>query len=224
MENNAPNWKDLTEDGNHQYLMGLPDDVSLYLDDDTWDADTACRLITLGCVPDMQKMRLRAKQPIQAPEFDAIMARSACEVYDLAVSRAQKSINGGHIKEHATPREWLEWAVDKGYSVSHLRDDAQPVKKEITKTGLPKKLILTVDWPLTKELKLDNALSDVSDWLKPARMTPGSRGKSALWNPALLAFCLCDKGYSRKSAMDSHIRLYFPDWVGEWEDHKEKLP
>lgn len=113
-------WNRLLPDANHQYLMGTPDDLGPWSMADTWDSDTACQLITLGCKLDMSKKRLAAKYPVVAPEFDSVMARSICDVYDRAMVLAMASINGGNLNEHDTPENWLKWGASKGYSVSHL--------------------------------------------------------------------------------------------------------
>ncbi|MEF8717240.1 MAG: hypothetical protein V5B35_05260 [Candidatus Accumulibacter necessarius] len=96
---------------------------------------------------------------------------------------------------------------------------------EVTPTGIPKEEILAVDWPLFGQFNqesLSTALSDVPEWLKPARTARGSPGKaSALWNPAKLADCIVSKKYANQKAAVSFIGKYFADWLPEWEKLQE---
>ena len=96
---------------------------------------------------------------------------------------------------------------------------------EVTPTGIPKEEILAVDWPLFGQFNqesLSAALSDVPEWLKPARTARGSPGKaSALWNPAKLADCIVSKKYANQKAAGSFIGKYFADWLPEWEKLQE---
>lgn len=91
--------------------------------------------------------------------------------------------------------------------------------------GIPKKEVLSVDWPLYgrfKQVSLIAALSDVPDWLKPARTAPGSPGKaSALWNPASLAYCLLAQGHANEKALRFFLGRHFAESLPEWEKLQE---
>lgn len=96
---------------------------------------------------------------------------------------------------------------------------------EVTSAGITKREILAVDWPLYGQFNQDSlsaALSDVREWMKPARTALGSRGKaSALWNPAKLADCLVSKEYAKQKALSSFIGKHFNEWLSEWEKLQE---
>lgn len=88
---------------------------------------------------------------------------------------------------------------------------------QVSLSGLGRKEILSVDWPLINGFNEDSfsrALSDVPNWLKPARIAKGAPGKgSALWNPAIVAACLLEKNYARQAALTNLMRKSFPDWL-----------
>lgn len=91
--------------------------------------------------------------------------------------------------------------------------------------SIPKWQILSVEWPLHgpfNQKSLANALSDVPDWLKPARTGRGAPGvASALWNPATIADCLVDKGHANQKALGPFLAKHFPEWLNEWEKLQE---
>jgi len=91
--------------------------------------------------------------------------------------------------------------------------------------GLPKCEITAIDWPLLGRFNKDSlgrALSDVPNWLKPARTALGSPGKaSALWNPAKLADCLVSKGYANRKAIGLFVGRHFDEWLPEWKTLQE---
>ncbi len=96
---------------------------------------------------------------------------------------------------------------------------------EVTPTGISKREVLAVDWPLHglfNQESLSAALSDVREWLKPARTALGSPGKaSALWNPAKLADCLVSKRYANQKAIGLFLGRHFAEWLPEWERLQE---
>lgn len=61
-------------------------------------------------------------------------------------------------------------------------------------------------------------LSHPSEWLRPARMTSGSRGISSLWNPVLLAHALLAAKYMTAHQLDAVMREHFPTQFEEWTD------
>lgn len=84
--------------------------------------------------------------------------------------------------------------------------------------GLSKQEILANDWPIPSTINLKDILSDVPKWLEPARVSRGAAGKySALWNPAMLAFCLASTKAISKTALTRHISRFFAEWADEWE-------
>jgi hypothetical protein len=93
--------------------------------------------------------------------------------------------------------------------------------------GIGKREILAIDWPLSGSFdsnSLESALGDVPQWLMHARVAKGARGKgrgSALWNPAMIAVCLADKGYARPQALKRIIAAHFPEWANELEQKQE---
>lgn len=93
-------------------------------------------------------------------------------------------------------------------------------KTKVSLSGLGRKEILSVDWPLINGFNEDSfsrALSDVPNWLKPARIAKGAPGKgSALWNPAIVAACLLEKNYAKQAALTNLMRKSFPDWLEQW--------
>ena len=96
---------------------------------------------------------------------------------------------------------------------------------EGTPTGISRREILAVDWPLYGQFNqksLSAALSDVPGWLKHARTARGSPGKaSSRWNPAKLSDCLVSKKYANQKAIGSFIGKYFAEWLPEWEKLQE---
>jgi hypothetical protein len=97
---------------------------------------------------------------------------------------------------------------------------AQPenVSNSNAKPGLTRAQILASDWPLKGDFNkesFDRALSDVPEWLKPARITPGRTGSlgSATWNPSLIAVALIGKNYATKNALDVFFRSSLSDWL-----------
>ena len=99
------------------------------------------------------------------------------------------------------------------------------IATEVTLTGISKREVLAVDWPLHGQFNqksLSAVLSDVREWLKPARTALGSPGKaSALWNPAKLADCLVSKRYANQKAIGLFLGRHFAEWLPEWERLQE---
>ncbi|WON74162.1 hypothetical protein [Nitrosospira sp. Is2] len=75
-------------------------------------------------------------------------------------------------------------------------------------------------WP-SPYCNLRNAMEDGALWLREARITPGSRGKSATWNPARLALCLLKKATNktwkvRQDDLEAFLIDNFPKYIDEW--------
>lgn len=72
----------------------------------------------------------------------------------------------------------------------------------------------------------ERALGDAKriEWLRPARVFAGARGTSALWSPARLAMCICDK-YNvtpqQRREYGRIIRQHFRDWLPEWQEYDD---
>lgn len=102
-------------------------------------------------------------------------------------------------------------------------------KNSNTKPGLDRDGILAHQWPLSNpnftNVSFDSALSDVPDWLVPARLKPGRCGKnsSAIWSPVLVAVALIEKNYARENAIDGFIAANFSDWLDDWSQSKDSL-
>ncbi|RDE49571.1 MAG: hypothetical protein DVS81_15940 [Candidatus Accumulibacter meliphilus] len=91
--------------------------------------------------------------------------------------------------------------------------------------GLGKREILCVDWPLVGKFKQDSlarAMSDVPKWLIDAQVCKGAPGRaSALWNPAVLADCLREKGYASRGALCSFLKKHFPECLPEFKTRQD---
>lgn len=72
----------------------------------------------------------------------------------------------------------------------------------------------------------ENALGDAkrTTWLLPARVESGGRRTSALWNPAMLAVCLCDQYRATPQQRREYGRIiakHFPEWLPEWQGYAD---
>lgn len=146
------------------------------------------------------------------------------EFEDAAQADAKpRTLSQWHDIAITTPLKHHTWIDD--YAVAMSSNKTPQAHSGAAKLGLPRKSILTVNWPLigsfTQE-SLENALSDVPKWLAPARVAKGARGKgSALWNPTLLAECLRDRGYANQKSLEVFIGQYFPEWLEDWKKHQD---
>lgn len=75
-------------------------------------------------------------------------------------------------------------------------------------------------WP-SPHCNLRNAMEDGALWLREARVTPGSHGKSATWNPARLALCLSKKAPNKtwkvpQDDLEAFLIDNFPEYIDEW--------
>ena len=66
-------------------------------------------------------------------------------------------------------------------------------------------------------------LGDPPKWLRPARMTSGSKGKSALWDPVLLAHALLAAKYMTTRQLDAVMRERFPSRFEEWREYTRDI-
>ncbi|MEO8009502.1 MAG: hypothetical protein ABI728_13425 [Betaproteobacteria bacterium] len=164
--------------------------------------------------------------------FDSLAYRPNRNYPDGATKAAKKIQREAKAqgKKSATPKEWLEWADMNAIRV-HVRfrtavESHSPAAKgsrTAAPVGLTKAQILAWDWPT--RIRLDSKLSDIPKWIKPARVSPGTKGKngSARWNPVQIAVCLCSEKNVSQKAMDAHIRRRFPEWLDQWEEANSLL-
>ena len=107
-------------DDKHQFLRNIPleflDPWSSY---DSWDAELAIKLITIGYNLDIKGYWDEAKDfPYGSTGWDS--AHAYVDVYQRGMSIAKSSIAAGLLKDSDTPANWLTWAKRKGYDVKHL--------------------------------------------------------------------------------------------------------
>lgn len=85
--------------------------------------------------------------------------------------------------------------------------------------GVPRSEILAVFPPLKGQTQeqWNNMLSDPPKWLKPARISAGRPGVSALWNPAQFAMYLERKRHMGRGQLGAIIRDSFREYLEEWK-------
>jgi hypothetical protein len=110
------------------------------------------------------------------------------------------------LKYHSWVRDWLNGE----HAESHDSGEGGTQARGVTKAE-----ILAAKWPT--ELDLEDALSDVRQWLKPARVMRGKRGgPSATWNPAMFAYCLLRKERPAVKTLTRVIETSFSQWSDQW--------
>ena len=111
-------------DDRHQFLRPIPFEcLDPWTSYDSWDAELAIRLITIGYNLDIKAYWDEAKDfPHGSTGWDA--ARAYIDVYQRGMSIAKSSIAAGLLRNPDTPANWLAWAERKGYSVTHLKSQA----------------------------------------------------------------------------------------------------
>lgn len=120
------NWIDdegrlrLRSEGNQFVSPGAsPLDLDPWLSYDSWDAEHAVKLITIGYDLDIRSYWDEAKDwPEGSTGLDR--GRAYIEVYTRGMSIAESSIAAGLLKNPDTPANWLAWAKRKGYKTDHL--------------------------------------------------------------------------------------------------------
>ena len=107
-------------DDRHQFLRHIPlEFLDPWTSYDSWDAELAIKLITIGYDLDINSYWDEAKDfPYGSTGWDS--ARAYVDVYQRGMSIAQSSIAAGLLKCPDTPANWLAWAKRKGYDVAHL--------------------------------------------------------------------------------------------------------
>ena len=107
-------------DDRHQFLRYIPlEFLDPWTSYDSWDAELAIKLITIGYDLDINSYWNEAKDfPYGSTGWDS--ARAYVDVYQRGMSIAQSSIAAGLLKGPDTPANWLAWAKRKDYDVAHL--------------------------------------------------------------------------------------------------------
>lgn len=135
-----PTWTDdegrlrLRADDKHQFLCNVPlESLDPWTSYDSWSAELAIRLITIGYNLDIQRCWDEAiDYPYGSTGKDSAWAY--VDVYERGMSIAQSSIAAGLLKNPDTPANWLAWAKCKGYDVAHLK---HPQTSPATNTATP---------------------------------------------------------------------------------------
>ncbi len=107
-------------DDKHQFLRNIPlEFLDPWTSYDSWDAEIAIKLITIGYNLDIRAYWDEAKDfPYGSTGCDS--AHAYVYVYQRGMSIAKSSIAAGPLKDPDTPANWLAWAKRKGYDVEHL--------------------------------------------------------------------------------------------------------
>lgn len=161
------------------------------------------------------------------PDFETVTAD--CRVIGFDVHALADAFAGGQSDtspNHPDSAE-AEPANRLGQLPAYLQSAADRVTQQCK--GVSKREILAADWPLVSPYsmaRLERNLGDVSNlqWLQPARVgQPGAAGKgSHRWNPALLASCLCSKGYIiNKTLLLRMFETHFPEYLDQWQEITE---
>jgi hypothetical protein len=92
---------------------------------------------------------------------------------------------------------------------------------DLAAIGVSKEEVLRVAWPLRKKINFSRALAHPPAWLKPARISPGHRGKhSSRWNIAKIGTCLIKTSphkawMVKQQEIEDLITESFPEWLDE---------
>lgn len=109
----------LRSEGNQFIYPVSPLGLDPWLLYDSWDAELAVKMITIGYNLDFEILWDEAKDfPEGSTGLDS--ARASTEVYNRGMSIAESSIRAGVLKTHEAPANWLAWAKRKGYKTDHL--------------------------------------------------------------------------------------------------------
>ena len=88
---------------------------------------------------------------------------------------------------------------------------------------------MAANWPFASVYsmeKLNRNLGDAAQikWIQPAKVgQPGAAGKeSHRWNPAILASCLCSRGFVVNKVKLLHMfETQFPEFLNQWQEITE---
>lgn len=217
-------------DENYQMVTSFSVDEIWHLTD-SWDIKLAGRLIVLGFNMDYKSVIEYGLKECPYGTTGNDRANILITIMDRFFLLAKSAIAIGRIKEHDTPANWMMWAKSKGYSVAHLtteelpsmQSDTIPAKAEPTR-GEPKKVIQRAFADLHFDYsQWGRYLGDVPKWLKPCRVSRGSKGKrvSHSWNPVLIGIALMDKGVTKKQL--NLVFMDLKDWKDEWQETTDGL-
>jgi hypothetical protein len=162
----------LMPDENNQFLNGTfvcPDDY--WMAYDSWDMETAVKLITIGSPMDFEKKAEEVKGwPLDALGRDVF--GSQCHVYSRGFGIAKSSIAIGRIKNPDTPQNWIHWALSKGYNTDHLDPIIQIQKFELTLSELEPEFQASKE-SYQEQLAGWQKIANLWGWAK-AEPTPGT--------------------------------------------------
>lgn len=109
-------------DDNFQFFLldGPLDRQALYpwIALDSWDTDTACKLIILGYPADLQKKYKWLKEYPESWGYKNI--ERAIATYEDALTVFNSAVTAGKVTASDTPENWLAWAKRKGFKTDHL--------------------------------------------------------------------------------------------------------
>lgn len=171
-----PTWTDdegrlrLRADDKHQFLCNVPlEFLDPWTSYDSWSAELAIRLITIGYNLDIQRCWDEAiDYPYGSTGKDSAWAY--VDVYERGMSIAQSSIAAGLLKNPDTPANWLAWAKCKGYDVAHLK---HPQTSPATNTATPEPVAtnasVAAQWSVVQPKRFHSYGKPLYDFLKTAQ-------------------------------------------------------
>ena len=120
-------------DERHQFLRHIPlEFLDPWISYDSWSAELAIRLITIGYDLDINGHWDEAKDfPYGSTGWDSAFAY--VDVYSRGMAIAQSSIAADRLKDPDTPANWLAWAKRKGYDVAHLEHSQKAPETDTAK-------------------------------------------------------------------------------------------
>jgi len=87
---------------------------------DSWNIETACRLILTGYNEDFKRTIEYGLKECKEASPGRDRANALLVIVERFMTIASSSVKAGTIKEYDTPANWIKWAKSKGYSVAHL--------------------------------------------------------------------------------------------------------
>lgn len=126
----------------------------------------------------------------------------------------------GYLTTPNTPSDIKTVQMDKA-KVAGESTPRDVSKKEALPVGVTRSEILSVFPPLRGQTaeQWKKMLSDPPKWMEAARLDPGRRGIQSIWNPALFAICLAEKGKMQRRPLGAIIGRSFPEYLPEWEGY-----
>ncbi len=126
----------------------------------------------------------------------------------------------GYLTTPNTPSDIKTVQMDKA-KVAGESTPRDVSKKEALPVGVTRSEILSVFPPLRGQTaeQWKKMMSDPPKWMEAARLDPGRRGIQSIWNPALFAICLAEKGKMQRRPLGAIIGRSFPEYLPEWEGY-----